>query len=322
MIQSRETELEAAVEGMLSLARRETFVLATALQRQDGDSVLIAGGRLRWALACAHQFAGLSHATLSRMRPRLVSAVEGADRWLPQSWVAETDDLNPERLQRVLHALRVPSFGLPSICADDTLIAEFDLDGLPLSGIMLRGATIANVTARRARLDYSDVTKSHITRSYFESASFRKSVLDQAVLEACDLSKANLEQTRWRYASLAQCSAAGASFLDADVEGTSFVDCDLRSTDWQVSQQTSSRGAQFVRCDLRESKWAGRNLSGVSFIHCKLYGVHGQAIAIDEAVIEHADLSHPADRGRVGTRTDLLAMWQQDEWTDQSVLKT
>jgi uncharacterized protein YjbI with pentapeptide repeats len=321
VIEPRGVELDAAVEGMLALARRETFVLATALQRHDEDAIVIAGGRLRWSLACAEQFAALSPAALIRMRPRIVRGLEAAERWLPQSWGAGANGLSADRLQHLLYELRVPSFGLPAICADDTLIAEFDLDELPLAGVTLRGATIANVTARRARFDNADATKSHITRSFFESASLRMSVLDQAVLEVCDLSKANLEATRWRYAALGRCRAVGAVFLNADLEGTRFVDCDLRDTDWQGSPQAFSRGAEFIRCDLRESKWDGRDLSGVSFIHCKLYGVHGQATGIDEAVIEHADLSHLADRSHIGNKTDLLEMWPRDEWTDQSVLK-
>jgi uncharacterized protein YjbI with pentapeptide repeats len=316
----REVELDATVEGMLALARRETSVLAAALQRHDDNGILIAGARVRWSLACAQQFAARSHAALIRMRPQLVRGHEAAERWLPQTWGTGADGMSPEQLQRMLYELRMPSFGLRAICADDTLMADFDLDALPLSGITLRGATVAQVTARRARLDSADATRSHIVRSHFQAASLRASILDQAVFEACDLSKANLEETRLRYALLSHCRAVGAVFHNADLEGARFVDCDLRDTDWRGSQEAFSRGAEFVRCDLREARWTGRNLFGVSFIDCKLYGVHGQATGLDEALIERADLSHAGDSSRVGTKADVLASWDQDEWTDRSVI--
>jgi hypothetical protein len=62
-----------------------------------------------------------------------------------------------------------------------------------------------------------------------------------------------------------------------------------------------------------------RRKRSAPFIDCKLYGVHGSVTGLREAVIERADLSHAGDRSVVGTKADLLAIWDRDEWTDQSV---
>jgi len=307
-----EDAFAAAVDGMLAIARRETLVLAAALQSTDLDGILIARGRLRWSLACAQQFAACSPTAWVRLRPRLVAVCEAAERWLPQG---STDNVRPERLQHLVQQLQEPGLGLRTICADDALIAAFDLDELPLSGISLREATVTRVTARRARLEAMNAATARITRSDFEAASMRRAILNDAVLEECTLSRANLESTSLIGATLTGCVAIRAVLIDANLEGARFVDCDLRETDFQGNANTPTRGAQFVRCDLRETTWAGRDLSGVSFVACKLFGVHGRVGGLDATIVEQADLSYRADGTRLATKDEVLESWQEDEWT-------
>jgi len=309
---SLEAAFEAAVENTLAIARRETLALAAALQSSNADAAQVAGGRLRWSLACARQFAARSPAMWIRVRARLTAAYDAAAHWLADE---PEDEISPERLRRLLQELREPSLGVRPIVADNALIAAFDLDALPLASTTLRGATVMHVTARRTRLDDTDATKARIVHSCFEAASMRASTFDGAVIEDCDLSKANLEGTRWRGTSLTRCLASGTSFLHADLEGAQFVDCDLRDADFQGSPDMSMRGVSFLRCNLAESNWGGRDLSGVSFVDCRMYGIHGRASGLDATIVEGADLAYAGARKRVGTKNELLESWQEDEWT-------
>ena len=217
-----EVDGDPLVEGILAIARLETFVLATALQSDDDDSVLLAAVRLRRCLACAHQFAARSISELAGVR--LAAVVDAAERWLPaESRISVT----PETLRRVLAESSQSAVRLGTIDADDTLIIAFNLDDLPLGGIVLRGATVAQVSARRARLDMANASSAKIARSCFDSASLRRGVFDDAVLEECDLSRTNLQGTTWRGATVSRCHFAGAVFFDACLRGARFVECDL-----------------------------------------------------------------------------------------------
>jgi len=300
------------VDGTLAIARRETLALAAARQSANADAALVAGGRLRWSLACARQFAARSPAALIRVRARLVAAHDAAAHWLADE---PDDEPSPERVRQLLQELRDPSLGVRPIDASNALIAGFDLDALPLTSTTLRGATVMHVTARRARLDSTDATKARIVHSRFERTSMRESTFDGAMVEDCDLSKANLEGTSWRGASLTRCVAAGAVFLNADLEGAQFVDCDLRDTDFQGSPDMSTRGTSFLRSNLRESNWGGRDLAGASFVDCRMFGIHGRASGLDATIVEQADLAYATERRRVATKNELLESWQEDEWT-------
>src|ERR1700755_2419465 len=66
-----DTSIDAAIEGVLAVARREILLLSSALQSDDHIMSLVAAGRLRWSLSCAHDFAARSPFALSRMRERL-----------------------------------------------------------------------------------------------------------------------------------------------------------------------------------------------------------------------------------------------------------
>jgi uncharacterized protein YjbI with pentapeptide repeats len=260
---------DALVDGVLAIARRETLVLAAALQASDDDSVVLATARLRWSLACAQQFAARTLAGLARARPRLAAVIEAAERWLPTEGRLS---LSPERLQRFCAELSQPSLRLGTIDASDTLLIAFNLDELPLAGTVLRAATVAHVSARRARLDMTNLTAARIVRSCFEAASLRLSAFDEATLEHCDLSRANLEGTMWRNTVVSRCVMAGAVFVDARLDGPRFIECDLRGAGFQVHTAAAANAAapaQFRRCDLRGTNWSGRTAAAVSFVDCR-----------------------------------------------------
>lgn len=305
-------DLSAMVDGMLALVRRETLIVAIAMQANDDGATLLASGRLRWALECVEQFAAYTPSELARVSDRLVAARQVAEMWLPER---PADSMSPDRLPRIVaELLRDPS-GLRRIFADNTLLIAFDLDGLPLAGITLRGTTIAHVSAKGARLECAEATKAKVVRSSFEGASLRMGIFDGAELEECNLSRANLEGTSWRGARLTRCWAARAVLLNAHLERTRFVDCDLRDVDFQGSADITTLDVEFWNCDLRETNWSGRDLSRVTFRRCRMYGIHGSVTGLDEAVIEDADVSHAGADRRSANKPELLARWQHDDWT-------
>lgn len=305
-------DLSTVVDGMLAIVRRETLIVAIAMQANDECATLLASGRLRWALDCVEQFAAYSPSELARVHAQLVAARQVAEMWLPERTV---DAIPPERLQRVLAELRDPSIGLRRICADNVLVIAFDLDGLPLAGISLRGATITHVSAKGARLECADARKAKLLRTSFEGASLRAGLLDDAELEECNLSRANLEGTSWHGATLTRCWAARAVLLNAHLERTRFVDCDLRDVDFQGATDIATIDVEFQNCDLRETNWSGRDLSRVTFRACRMYGIHGEVTGLQDVVVEDADVSHAGADQRFVTKREVLARWQHDDWT-------
>ncbi len=267
--ESSDADCDAMVEGVLALARRETLVLAAALQSDDDDSVVLATARLRWSLACAQQFASRTLAGRARVWPRLAAVIDAAQRWLPAD---ARLPLTPERLQRFCAELSEPSLRLGTIDAADTFLVAFDLDDLPLAGTVLRAATVTRVSARRARLDMTDATAARIFQCSLDAASLRFCVFDQATMECCDLSHTNLESTSWRNAVVWRSTMAGAVLLDARLDGPHFLECDFRNADFRVhtpAALNAAEPAQFIRCDLRGANWTGRPASTVSLMDCR-----------------------------------------------------
>lgn len=306
VVHDADANIDVAIEGVLAVARREILLLAAALQSNHRIMSLVAAGRLRWSLSCAHDFAARSPFALSRMRTRLAEVEEAARRWLPEITAVVED---PAHLRQVLTALSDPYLGQRTVCANDTLIAGLDLDNLPLAGVKLRGATIAQVSARRARLDDGDATGAVITRSCFDTASLRLCALNDAEIQECTFACANLEGAQWRGARLSRVAGRGALLFHSNLEAAHFLDCDFRDADFQGFLDSGTAGAEFVRCDLRRTNWHGRDLSRVAFIHCKLHGAFGAVTGLEMAQIVDADLSPDGDGSFIASRDEVVRRW-------------
>jgi uncharacterized protein YjbI with pentapeptide repeats len=259
------------VDGVLAVARREILVLAAALQSGDDAIVLLASQRVRWSLAHAHQLAAHSLEAFARARPQLDAVVDAAVRWLPPE---ARLSLTTRTLRRIAVDLSRSGLQLPSIDASDTLVVSFDLDDLPLSGLTIRSATVAEVSARGARLDLLDATGAKIAKSCFARASIRVGAFDEATVDDCDLSRTNLADTTWRAATVSRCRFVGAVLLDAQFERSHFVECDLRDVDLSLTSGEESAAhephVRFTRCDLRGVKWEGRSPAHMSFVDSEL----------------------------------------------------
>lgn len=252
-----DTELvtgESLLEGVLALVRRETLVLAAAVRSSDQSATDLAAGRVRWLVGSALQFA-----TLAPLEPqvnaRLAQVVEAAEWWLPAKFEATTSTSPFEPVD-----------------ASNLVLADLNLDRLPLLRLNLRYSTVAHLSAVGARVDGLDATAARIVLSRFHRASLRRSRLADAMIEDCDFSLANFEQSDWGSATVIRCNLAGVVLFDSRLEAR-FVDCNLRGADLQAyTRSVAGVGAEFIRCNLRDTTWTGRDLSCISLVDCQIDG--------------------------------------------------
>jgi uncharacterized protein YjbI with pentapeptide repeats len=199
-----------------------------------------------------------------------------AQRWLvsepPQSLQAISSLVDRIAARRGRHAC--------AIAAEHASLVDLDLDGLELSRILLHGASLTDVTARRARCDAADASSTRWLRCDLDSCSLAMAVFTGGTVERCDLSRTNLEGSSWHRAALSHCTLPRARLADARLDRAVFSDCDLRGASFEIVRSpdvASLAGTRFERCDLRDTRWGGRDLAGAVFTECDLVGAHGVA---------------------------------------------
>lgn len=299
----------AAIDALLCVARRETLVLAIAIGAMDDDGAAVASARLRWAIGSARQLiAAVEQDPLMEHRAgQLDQVANRAQRWLatePPQPLHAIGNL----IERVA-ARRGPK--APAIDGEYANLADLDLDDLDLGRIQLHGASLTDVTARRAGCDAADASSTRWLRCRLDGSSLAMAVFSGSTVEHCELSRANLEGTSWHRATLSHSSLRRALMIDARLDRTVFSDCSLRGADLEIVRSrdvATLAGARFVRCDLRDTNWAGRELGGATFVDCKLFGAHGVPV-LAGVVIERPDLSLVADGSQIGTQNDVIAGW-------------
>lgn len=262
--------LDVELEGLLAAARRETLVIAAALQRPDHGTAVVGAARLRWILDFTMEYAARRPAEFQRAYPRLSAIMEVAEGWISAGKLS----LAPE----LLHALVFESLGSRSapIDAGRCMLIGLDLDDLPLRHLNVRGAKLVDIRARRACLEQIDAAGATVQRLNLASAAVRHGIFEHATLEHSDLSHANLEGSRWEGARITHCNFAGALLADAQLDTATFIDCDFRDADLQQRETIpAGPGAtprleriKFIRCDLRGSQWDRRGQARSSFTRC------------------------------------------------------
>jgi uncharacterized protein YjbI with pentapeptide repeats len=276
---------EHEIDTLLDEARRETLALAIASCAFDDDAAAIASARLRWAIdavrplimAAEHQ-----HQPDCAPRAELLDRIANrAQHWLVDPprplrdirGLIDRTSLRRRRAALGAHAANAANAAnaAPAIAADHAALVELDLDDLELTRISLRGATLTEVTLRRARCSAADASDSRWQRCDLERADLSMAVLAGAQLARCGFARADLSGTSWHRAVVARCGLARAELVDARLDRAVFTDCDLRGADLSIARSPhvdSLAGAQFVRCDLRDTRWRGRDLSGATFVDC------------------------------------------------------
>lgn len=299
---------DAAIEALLSTARRELLGLAVATCAIDDDAAAIASARLRWAIGSVRQLI-LALGDDARAEPlaeQLDRVANRAQRWLvaePPRSLREIGSLVDRRSARRRRG--------PGLAADHAALVDLDLDRLDLARISLCGANLTEITLRGADCTAADATSSRWLRCHLEHGALGMAVLAGASLERCDLSRARLDGTSWHRAALSHCMLRGAALIDARLDRAELTDCDLRGADLSIVRSphvATLAGARFVRCDLRDTHWSGRELGGASFVDCKLFGARG-APALAGVSIERPDLSRLGDGSVIATQKDAIAAW-------------
>lgn len=278
------------IRNLINRARRETLLMFVALQQQDRIQAVFAATRARIALAGAErQFAAWAgDVTGWNGVGELLAAVRAwAQPGLDECALAIRSCR--EFYECLAHR---SASGVNAICADDAILSVLDLDDLDLSG----------ATFRRARIEQCHMVTSTLSRGCF----------DEAKVDRSDLSRTNLERSRWCGAVVTGSRLAGAVMIDTTLDGARFVECDLRGVDLSIvnrGELATSLRAEFVRCDLRESKWCRRVLSGARLIDCKLYGSHGPPV-LDGTEIERSDLSSKGDGSMIVPASEVVRLWE------------
>jgi uncharacterized protein YjbI with pentapeptide repeats len=300
-------------EGFLALARREVLGLVIALQRDDAGELALAELRLRSALS------RLEELIASTLQAGDVEAYERlrhlANLHLPSSPGVQ---LTPEQLPVVIAKVRAES-PLASVNADGLVLCDLDLDDIVLRSMTLRGATITCVDARGADLSNVLAMQARISISCFDSASLATAFLDGANIWDTDFNMADLTCSSWRTALVVGCVFNHAVMASTTLTGAGFETCSFLNASfrrpWGVHPEGMA-GTRFAGCDLRLTDWSGCDVSGVTFVDCKMRGMRGMVRGLELAKIERpivGDVDTAADTNteKVGTRDDVLRMWPQ-----------
>jgi uncharacterized protein YjbI with pentapeptide repeats len=266
---------DAAIESFLSIARRETLVVAVAACAMDDEAAAIGSARLRWAVDSARELIlAMGDDPRAERRAQQIDRIANrAQRYLgnePPRPLREIGTL----VDRVATRRRRG----PGIDAHHTALVDLDLDDLDLARISFADAHLTEVTLRRSDCTAADARASRWLRCQLEGADLVMAVLAGAVVEDCDFSRARLAGTSWHRAKVSRCDLRGVSLVDARLDRALVTECDLRGADLAIARSlhvASLVGTRFVRCDLRETHWGGRELGGATFIECKLFGARG-----------------------------------------------
>ena len=301
---------DAAIASLLSVARRETLLLAIANGVSDDDGAAVASARLRWAIGSARQQIATfwQDPRVQRCVDQLDRVANRAQRWLtdepPRSLQAIGELVDRVALRRSRRAAAIE--------AAHVSLVDLDLDELELGRILLHGASLTEITARRASWDAADASSTRWLHCRLEAGSLAMAVFTGSTLERCDLARANLEGTSWHRAVLSHCKLPRAELIDARLDRAVFTECNLRGADLEIVRSPDVAtlvGARFVRCDLRETNWGGRDLGGAALIDCKLFGAHG-APQLDGALIERPDISILADGSKIALPGEVATGWR------------
>lgn len=266
MMRTGLADRQAASDALLDVARRETLLLAVAIDAMDDDRATAAAARLRWALGAAREL--IAH-DADRARS-LDRTAQRAERWLALEPVQPAREV-AGACARLAARERFAGGPRPGLVAEHAGLIDLDLDALVLGPLLLRGSILTDVTLRHARCDGSDARATRWLRCLCDGASFERAVFAGARVEHGALACAQLEGSSWHRAALSHTSLRGARWVDARLDRAELVECDLRGADLSARSPdvASLAGARFVRCDLRDSRWDGRELAGAVFIDCQ-----------------------------------------------------
>ena len=196
-------------------------------------------------------------------------------------------------------------------------LASTDLTGSAIGAENLTGARFAGVklvraALRHATLDQIELLDVDASAASFESASMRATKiqggtytqaiftyadLDNVTIDGANLAGASFHNTFWNGGAVTKTNLAGTRFGNAKLDNVVFKDCDFRGSSFAAPEELPeplTRSVRFESCDLRDTDWAGRDLTGATFVGCKLSGAHGAPKATARVTVENCDVSQSA----------------------------
>lgn len=279
-------EVLMALDAELGRLARHLSALALALRLDDRGVAAVAAARLRRSAGAAIALVAEGGEALPAAPSALLRVHLRAAQRLLDDVPAELAPVELHRLQRWVAA--PASLGGAGSNAD---LFELRGSGQPL------GATV--------------LSQLHLLQCQLEGAQLVGSSFREAFLDGCDLTGADLAESRWSGAVVMRGAAQGASFRGAHLDEVIFSDCDLRGADLRGGgadeeatrrvelggepggQAARIRGADrrravgcsggsssaarsmWIRCDLRNTVWTRRQLRGAHFVGCRLDGALG-----------------------------------------------
>jgi Pentapeptide repeats (9 copies) len=271
---------------LVAHALRSSRALAFAVRTKDRPAWLVSASRLREALQQVMPRMGITGTAQHLVSAMQLHTVATSSRIHRETAPTRLDGAESERVMQWTHAKT--SLGTVGAHAD-----------------------LFQVDATDHSVPLTMLADLFILRCKFSRTSFAGSHFDNAVFDSCNFARANLRTTSWRAAQLTSCQAIGADFRDASIGYAIFTDCDLRGADFRATQRTdlmANTGAVFVRCDLRASQWDQRRLVNMTFHDCRFHQMKGKATP-ENLVIVRPDLSQLGDGSRIGTASEVIAMW-------------
>lgn len=123
-----------------------------------------------------------------------------------------------------------------TIVAAVRLRRALEIDGVSIAGADLTRARLArsilrDVHADGAKLDQLEATGATFLFVQAVASSLRLATFDRCLVEQSDFSRANLERSTWRSASVFGTGFAGAALADVRLDDALFVECDFRGAD-------------------------------------------------------------------------------------------
>ncbi|MCP3138322.1 pentapeptide repeat-containing protein [Pyxidicoccus xibeiensis] len=210
-------------------------------------------------------------------------------------------------------------------------VAGFNAKGLRLGGALFSEALLARVTFDQANLGAArfgrseltevsmdraaatsiDLKGAKLTRGTWKQTDLRLATFDGAVIEETAFPHCDFDRSTWSGARITAASFEHARFGNARLDGAVFAGCVFRDAWFAPTTDRpypTTAGAKFEDCDLRRTLWTGRDLSGATFLRCKLGGARGEPASLEGAVFLETDLSPDGDGSdRVSDVASVLA---------------
>ncbi|MEZ4360546.1 MAG: pentapeptide repeat-containing protein [Kofleriaceae bacterium] len=193
-------------------------------------------------------------------------------------------------------------------------LREYNLSGATIISGRFSEVTFERCSLLDATFDESVFQASTIARCNARGAEFRQSTLvdcafrdtwlnlsefEGATLINCTFDNVRLVLSSWTGARLTGCSFHGQQLPHSRWDDALVKHCDFSRTDLGDEPEfghlpVTTRGARFEDCDFQRVFWNNRDLSGATFVRCKLADGSGAPSAYEGLVLEDCDLETEA----------------------------